>query len=62
MRILDETIYEGTKRYIYAVGTSSEAKPTENIATGSVYYEVNTSKAYMFNETNNTWFEMGGGA
>lgn len=60
MRILDETIYDGSGRCIYAVGTSSESKPTDHVISGSIYFEVDTSKAFMYNETSHTWVEAKG--
>ena len=50
VRIIEERIYDGNKRYIEGVGLSTDTKPTENILTGSIFTEVNTGKVYFFNE------------
>lgn len=43
------------KRYQELFGLSSDTKPTDHIATGSSFWEVDTQKLYMFNETSNSW-------
>lgn len=50
IRNLVDTIFEGNKHYIEAVGLSTDTKPTENIVTGSLFVEVNTGKVYLHNE------------
>ena len=37
------------KRYIEAAGLSTEEKPTEKVAAGSIYVEVDTGDVYLFN-------------
>lgn len=41
-------------------GLSTDTKPTENLATGSFFLEVDTSKAYFFDEVSGNWIEAGG--
>lgn len=41
-------------------GLSTDTKPTENLATGSFFLEVDTSKAYFFDEVSGNWIEVGG--
>lgn len=41
-------------------GLSTDTKPTENLATGSFFLEVDTSKAYFFDEVSENWIEAGG--
>ena len=68
MRILNTLFVkaeQGYVRYIIAAGLSTETKPTEGIATGSVFYEVNTGDEYMYNEASGTWVKQpssGGGS
>lgn len=40
-------------------GLSTDNKPTENVATGSTFIEVNTGKIYLFDAENATWHEWG---
>lgn len=35
-------------------------KPTEGVANGSAFIEMDTSKLYFFNAANATWREWGG--
>ena len=43
VRILTETIVEGIKRYIEAACLSTDTKPVDDLVTGSVMIEVDTS-------------------
>lgn len=44
-------------------GNSNDTKPTgDYIATGSVFIEVDTGKAYFYDEDEETWYEAGGGS
>ena len=58
MREVSVTIGPDGKKAATFYGTSSEAKPTQNIAMGSVFIEVDTGKAYLFNETTSIWVEQ----
>lgn len=57
MTIPTET-YIGGKRYIEGFCLSSETKPTDNIATGSIMTEVNTGKVFFYNATAEAWVEQ----
>ena len=59
MRIVTETPFEGNKKYCEIYGLSTESKPTDNLIMGSVFIEVNTGKAFLFNETAGSWVEVG---
>ena len=59
IRITNETTYPSNKRYIEAFGLSTDTKPTTGIITGSVFVEVDTGKAFLFNETASAWVEVG---
>ena len=39
-------------------GLSTDAKPTENVGNGSVFFEIDTAKAFMFDESTKTWREI----
>lgn len=41
-------------------GLSTDTKPTTDLATGSFFLEVNTSKAFFFDEASGNWIEAGG--
>ena len=42
--------------YCEFAGLSTDSKPTENVATGSLFHEVDTKKIYAFNGTE--WVEQ----
>ena len=48
------------KRYIEAVGLSTDTKPTDDILTGSTFMEIDTCKVYFYDEANTEWIEAGG--
>ena len=59
MREVESQIFDTTGvKYVTIFGTSSETKPTTGIITGSVYVEVDTGKAFLFNETTSAWVEQ----
>lgn len=41
-------------------GFSTDVKPQVNVANGSVFIEMDTSKIYFFDLANVTWREWGG--
>ena len=43
------------------MGLSTEEKPTEGLATGSLFIELDTGKVYYFNADTTTWAVFGGG-
>ena len=45
------------KRYVEGNCLSTDEKPIENIANGSILMEMDTGKLYMFDEENKTWKE-----
>jgi hypothetical protein len=58
MRIVEEKLTADGKYIRTYFGTNSETKPTAGLADGSVFVEVNTGKAYLFNETASAWVEQ----
>lgn len=50
----------GDKHYIEAAGLSTDNKPTAGLVTGSLFLEVDSGKLYAFDETTDTWNEIGG--
>lgn len=50
--------------YFEFAGSSSETKPTERVATGSMFFEVDTKTVYAYDEESAEWvvqFTFGGG-
>ena len=47
--------FSAGKAMVTACGLSTDSKPTEGIANGSMYLEMDTKKVYLFDEANATW-------
>ena len=51
----------GECKYCEFAGLSTDTKPTEGVATGSLFHEIDTKKVYAFNEagaTDEKWVEQ----
>lgn len=59
VRIVEEKIIDGNKRYIEAYGLKTDTKPTERLITGSVFVEVDDGTAYLWDETGAKWNKVG---
>lgn len=59
IRAIVERAFTPEKNYVELFGLSTDSKPTTGIVTGSVFVEVDTVKAYLFNETASAWVEVG---
>ena len=42
-------------------GLSTDTKPTDEVVNGSTFFEIDTSKKYMFDEQNQNWIEQSSG-
>lgn len=60
MRVIERKWMESGKDYVEVAGTSTESKPTEGLVTGSLFLEVDTGTVYAFDETTETWNQIGG--
>ena len=58
IRATVERVFTADKKYVELFGLSTDSKPTAGIVTGSVFVEVDTGKAYLFNETASAWVEV----
>lgn len=54
----DQKVIENGKIFATFFGTSSDNKPIDGIATGSSFVEVDTGKAFLFNESTSAWVEQ----
>lgn len=68
MRIVNSGDYTQNYGMVIVYCISSELKPTNGIANGSICFEIDTNKAYLFDEEGSQWNEVplpssgGGGA
>ena len=51
-----------TLKLVNLYGSSEDTKPTEGLASGSTFVEVDTGKLFLFNEAASTWLEIGSGS
>ena len=52
---LESKIYDDERSLIQIACESTDTKPTEKIATGSIAIEADTGNIYMFSEKTSTW-------
>ena len=55
---IEQYFGEGSKRYVELAGTSADTKPTDGIATGSIFTEADTGKVFFYNEDSTAWVEQ----
>jgi hypothetical protein len=60
VRIMDYKFLKTGLKYVELSGLSTDSKPTEGLATGSVFLEVDTGDAYLYDEEGATWNKVGG--
>lgn len=60
VRWITSKLYAPDLHYIEAAGLSTDNKPAGNLVTGSVFIEVDTGKAYFYDEESSAWIEAGG--
>lgn len=59
VRVTHAGIVQNGVQYVEMAGLSTDAKPT-NVATGSLFLEVDTAKWYAFDEDGNQWDQIAG--
>lgn len=47
----------GSVTYEYR-GLSTDKKPIDHVGNGSIFFEMDTLKVYMFDESNKKWLEL----
>lgn len=60
VRTMDLQYIEPGFNYREFAGLSTDAKPTEGLATGSVFLEVDTTDVYFYDEDSDSWIKAGG--
>ena len=62
VRIIEaHNVITGEEKYIEYAGLSTDEKPVSDmITTGSVFVEVDTGDAYLFDEESSSWKKVGG--
>lgn len=60
VRILDVKFIKTDCNYQEFAGLSTDDKPVDGLATGSVFLEVDTGDIYLFDEESSEWNKVGG--
>ena len=54
-----KSVYVGNEKcLVESACLSTDSKPTDGIANGSICIEMNTGKIFMFNEAGSAWVEL----
>lgn len=61
IRVTKELQTDGKVKYRELAGLSTDEKPTENTATGSLFLEVDTGAIFAFDEESGDWNQISGG-
>lgn len=60
VRIIDaHDVITGKIKYFEFAGLSTDTKPTDAVATGSSFIEVDTQDVYFFDEASSEWIKAG---
>lgn len=63
VRIIEKKLQNDDVNYYEFSGLSTDTKPTQNIATGSVFLEVDTGSVFFYDESGaegEEWIQAGG--
>ena len=58
IRVMEQKYIATNFFYNEFAGLSTDTKPVDGVATGSVFVEVDTGKVYLFDEVGKTWTEV----
>lgn len=58
MVTLERASYQSASRNNEFYGKSTDTKPTKNVSNGDIFYEMDTSTVYMYDEQTSTWLEQ----
>lgn len=50
--------YDNNLEYMEGVCLSTDSKPTDGVANGSILVEMNTGKVFFYNEAGSAWVEF----
>ena len=58
VRVTNAGIKVNGVQYVEFAGLSTDTKPTNGIATGSLFHEVDTTKVFAYDEAGEEWVEQ----
>lgn len=58
IRTIESKLTDTNRAYVELAGLSTDTKPTDGLATGSIFTEVDTGTVFFFNDASDTWVEQ----
>lgn len=58
IRTIESKLTDTNRAYVELAGLSTDTKPTDGLATGSIFTEVDTGTVFFFNDASGTWVEQ----
>ena len=58
IRNIESKLTDTNRAYVELAGLSTDTKPTDGLATGSIFTEVDTGTVFFFNDASDTWVEQ----
>lgn len=58
IRTIESKLTDTNRAYVELAGLSTDTKPTDGLATGSIFTEVDTGTVFFFNDASGTWIEQ----
>lgn len=58
IRTIESKLTANNRAYVELAGLSTDAKPTDGLATGSIFTEVDTGTVFFFDDASETWVEQ----
>ena len=58
IRTIESKLTDTNRAYVELAGLSTDTKPTDGLATGSIFTEVDTGTVFFFNDAADAWVEQ----
>lgn len=58
IRTIESKLTDTNRAYVELAGLSTDTKPTDGLATGSIFTEVDTGTVFFFDDASDTWVEQ----
>lgn len=58
IRTIESKLIDTNRAYVELAGLSTDTKPTDGLATGSIFTEVDTGTVFFFDDASDTWVEQ----
>lgn len=58
IRTIESKLTDTNRAYVELAGLSTDTKPTDGLATGSIFTEADTGTVFFFDDASDTWVEQ----